>query len=150
MAETLHEQMKWDETPKTCSVCGEPLVYKCLGEYRCEACGNIDRDDFGKVRHFLDENGPTPALLISEKTGVALSKINQYLRQGRVEIPDGSSVYIKCEVCGKDIRFGRYCPECAVRFSKSMQGTAVTGDIPKHTAGAGGEMRFFGKEKKRY
>ena len=41
------------------------------------------------------------------------TKIDSYLKKGMVEIPDGSKFYLNCEKCGCEIRYGRYCPECA-------------------------------------
>ncbi len=145
------KELKWEEKPTACSKCHGGLHYKSHGEYVCEACGNIERDDFGKVRHFLEENGPTSAIIISENTGVPIEKINEFLRQGRVEIPEGSDIYIKCEKCGTDIRFGRFCPACASKLSKQLQGVFEAGEIPKNKASNDGKMRFIGrKSSKKY
>lgn len=139
------KEIKWDLKPTVCSKCGGELSYKSLGEYVCESCGNIERDDFGKVRSYIDENGPTPAVIISEQTGVAIDKINEFLRQGRVEIPEGSDIYIKCEKCGTDIRFGRFCPACAAKLSKQLKGVFEVGEVPKKKSAVEGKMRFIGK-----
>ena len=135
--------------PVRCSKCGGELSYKSHGEYVCEVCGYTERDDFGKVRHYIDENGATPAAIISENTGVPIAKINQFLRQGRVEIPDGSDVYIKCEKCGCDIRYGRFCPACALAMGKQIQGALDMGEIPKKKSGNRGKMHFLDSERHR-
>lgn len=88
--------------------------------FECQSCGNKELSDFGKVREFLDENGPQNAETISENTGVSVKKIDEYLREGRVEIPDGSEIYIRCQSCGTDIRYGRYCPECMIRLTNGL------------------------------
>ena len=36
-----------------------------------------------------------------------------YLKEGRLEIPEGSSYYLKCERCGISINSGRFCQPCA-------------------------------------
>lgn len=144
----LTKQFKWEVRPTTCPACGSELEYKSLGEYVCKACHNIVRDDFGKVRNYIEVNGPAPAVIISQGTGVSIDKINEFLRQGRVEIPEGSDVYIKCEKCGTDIRFGRFCPACASKLSKQLQGAFEAGEIPKNK-GTQGKMRFLGNDPKR-
>ncbi len=156
MGKALNKQMEndlnWEVKPTICSRCGTELRYRSHGEYICDHCGNVERDDFGKVRHFIELNGPTPAILISEGTGVAIDIINRFLRQGRVEIPEGSDMYIKCENCGTDIRFGRYCPACAAKLTKKLQGAFEAGEVPKSKVKSedDSKMHFLGKGKRRY
>lgn len=107
---------------KQCKKCGGVTVYTYSGTYQCEACGHEEKDDFGKVKDYIEKNGPSPAIVISTATGVKLGIIEEFLKTGRVEIPDGSPIYIKCENCRTDIRYGRLCPECA---------RALTGDLKK-------------------
>lgn len=141
----LNLKPKWDMKPSACSKCGGEVEFRGNGEYRCTVCGNIDLDDFGKVKKFLDANGPTPALVISDNTGVPLDRINMFLRQGRVEIPENSDIYIRCENCGTEIRFGRYCPACASKLSKQLNGVFEAGEVPKHKGSKDGKMRFLEK-----
>lgn len=144
----LASQLKWDTKPTTCPSCGGALEYKSLGEYICKSCRYVARDDFGKVRYFIEKNGPSPAVIISEATGVAIDRINDFLRQGKIEIPEGSDIYIKCEKCGTDIRYGRFCPACAAKLSKQLQGVFEAGEVPK-TKGQSGKMYFIGREDRR-
>ncbi len=126
-----------------CKHCGGKLTYLYSGTYKCDDCGLEDMDDFGKIKKYIEENGPSPGIIISRATGVSMSVINDYLRQGRVEIPDGSPHYIKCEKCGTDIRYGRFCPSCAGELAgeikKAFYNEAV-GEKPKEIKG---KMRFF-------
>lgn len=96
-----------------CELCHNKMQYVASGIYRCTVCGIEVLDDFGKIKQFLEQNGPTPQVIIAQKTGVSLDKIESYLKMGRLEIPNGSNFYLKCEKCGCEIRYGKYCPECA-------------------------------------
>lgn len=129
-----------------CPKCGTEYEYLSMGEYRCPKCGHTDKDDYGKVRDFIEENGPSSALVIARGTGVSMIKIKQFLRQGRIEIPDGSNSYIKCEKCGEaDIRFGRFCPDCARELARELEGAfkvEYVGEVPKHN---NAKMHFLDK-----
>ena len=105
------------EKAKICPFCGNNMKYVYGEMYECPGCGRKEPTDFGKVRDFLDTNGPQPAIVIADATGVSLDVIDGFLKQGRVEIPDGSDVYIKCQRCGTDIRYGRYCQECMMKIA---------------------------------
>ncbi|BBF41942.1 flagellar protein [Lachnospiraceae bacterium KM106-2] len=129
-----------------CKKCGAPMEYKYAGIYGCTECEYTFMDDFGKVKNYINLHGPTSGAIISDATGVSLEKINGFLRKGRVEIPEGSEFYIKCERCGTDIRYGRFCPECVRELAGKIT-VAFTadeiGEKPKHKQG--GKMRFFHK-----
>ncbi len=139
------------EMGKLCSKCGGSMSYAYGENYVCNVCGGQERSDFGKVRDFLEKYGPQPAMVIHDGTGVSLAYIDLLLREGRVEIPDGSAVYIKCKKCGTDIRYGRYCPECSVAMSKEVHGAfgqaLDVGERPTKKAQSAGKMRFMTKNK---
>ncbi len=81
--------------------------------YQCRKCQHIMLDDFGKVKSYIEEFGPASAMEIESVTGVRQEVIDLLLRKGRVEIPEGSKYYIKCEKCHCSLRYGRFCPDCA-------------------------------------
>ncbi len=136
--------------PTTCKECKGKLVYKSLGEYICENCGSIELDEYGKVRLFLEENGSMPAVAIAAATKVPVSIIDQYLREGKLEIPDGSPIYIRCEKCPTEIRYGRFCPNCAANLSKELKSVLVAneiGETPKTKPSSdSSRMRFLQDE----
>lgn len=111
-----------DRKPVRCTKCKGRLKYIGGGHYQCYDCGNEEIDDFGKISDYIDENGPSPAIVISDCTGVPIDLVNGMLREGRLEIPEGSDVYIECESCGCSIRFGRYCPDCIKKRTSNLNG----------------------------
>jgi len=131
---------------KKCKSCGGRLIYLYSGIYECEDCNRKDMDEFGKVKSYLDKNGPTPAITISEKTGVTIDVINDFLRKGRVEIPEDSPYYIKCEKCGTDIRYGRFCPECVAHLAGAIQAVFVAEDVGERPK-TKGKMRFLERDR---
>lgn len=131
--------------PISCPRCKGKLFYIGSGRYKCERCENEVMDDFGKVKEFLEENGPSSAVEIAESTGVRVDVIEFFLKKGRLEIIENSQFYLQCEKCGCAIRYGRYCPQCA----KSLLGgiKAVfhedVGECPKNPTKTEGKMHYF-------
>ena len=80
--------------PHTCEECGGELVYKGVGEYRCEQCDAVVYDDYGKVRLYVEQH---PGATISETeagTGVPHKVIRQLLREERLEVAAGSRTFL--------------------------------------------------------
>lgn len=107
--------------PRACKRCKGVMVYKGVGEYKCEDCGFVDYDDYGKVRLYIEEHHGATAAEIEAAVGVSQKTIRQMLRESRIEIAEGSRSFIHCEICGKEIRSGRYCPECEAKVHLSLE-----------------------------
>lgn len=109
-----------------CGECQGTMMYKGSGRYECEKCKSEYYTDFGKVKKFLHENGPSNAVVISRSTGVSRSKISRYLKEGRIEIAPGQSDDIQfCLICGVPIRGGKICSRCEqekANGNKNMKG----------------------------
>ena len=132
-----------------CELCHNQMEYIGRGKYRCKFCGMEVLDDFGKVREFLDQNGPTPEAIIAQQTGISMDKIDSYLKKGMVEITDGSKFYLSCEKCGCAIRYGRFCPECAkgAIVNDLRNSYEDVGERPKqkYNAEMAGKMHFLNR-----
>lgn len=128
--------------PLICKRCGGPMHPLYSGTYECKECKQVELDDFGKVKAYIEEHGRQPAAVLAEETGVSIETIQYLLRSGRLEIPEGSDVYISCERCGCDIRYGRYCQECM---------KILSGDVKKafFNEDAGERPKNPGKKKDR-
>lgn len=137
---------RYDMTPK-CPDCNIPMKYIFGEVFECPSCKRQELTDFGKIKEYLEKAGPQPAIVIANETGIPVKVIDNFLRQGRVEIPDGSAIYIKCESCGVDIRYGRYCPECMARMNKEAGGKSVfmseVGEKPTSKGGMAGKMHIL-------
>ena len=99
--------------PTKCDKCGLPLEYTGLGSYKCRKCNNVQYDDYGKARQYLDKHSQATAGQIAEATGVDQAAITRMIRDERLEVTKDSRVFVTCEACGKPIRSGMYCKECA-------------------------------------
>lgn len=107
--------------PVTCKQCGGNMVFKGVGEYHCEDCGNVEYDDYGKVRRYLEEHPGANAVEVEQNTGVAQKAIRQLLRDARIQVTEGSQSFLQCELCHRNIRYGKFCPECEKKISRSAE-----------------------------
>ena len=107
--------------PRECEICGGVMVFRGLGEYRCENCGQLAYDDYGKVRNYIEEHRGATAAQIEEAIGVSQKTIRRLLKEGKLEVTENSRTFLRCELCGKDIRSGTYCPECETKMHRSLE-----------------------------
>ena len=136
--------------PQFCKVCGGVMVFKGVGEYHCEECKAVDYDDYGKVRLYIEEHPGANAAQVEENTGVSQKIIRRLLKDGRIEVAEGSKSFLRCEVCGKSIRSGQFCPECETKVHHRMeeQQRAINKKSAKGVGlgqkGDEGQRRFIG------
>lgn len=132
----------------SCKRCGK--FYQDDGYFPklCRKCREKDNEDFEKVREYLYDNGTATALEIEEATGIPVKQTERYLREGRLEVPADSPIFIKCENCGKDIRTGRFCNECLTKLSKSLND--IKGNLIEMLEEEPAQMRYFNQEDKKY
>lgn len=76
--DTRSNALRINKIPMQCDKCGRALENIELGVYRCKICGIEYYDDFRKIRNFLKENGPAPAIIISKRTGVSRKTVECY------------------------------------------------------------------------
>ncbi len=107
--------------PRTCEKCGGVMVFKGVGEYHCEDCGEVAYDDYGKVRLYIEEHRGATAAQIEDAIGVSQRTIRQLLKDGRIEVTADSKAFLFCELCRKPIRSGTYCPECEIKVHRTLE-----------------------------
>lgn len=132
---------------KVCEKCGGKMVYVFGETFECTECKNRKLTDFGKIREYLEINGPQTAVTISRDTGVDVKKIQSYLDEGRIEISESSDVYIKCQICGADIRYGKICSECAAKMSRTGEKGMFVGEKIKPSGNNGSRMHTMHNKK---
>lgn len=125
--------------PKACTICGGVMVYKGVGEYQCEDCKELDYDDYGKTRLYIETHKGATTTEIEAATGVKQRTIRAMLKEGRFELRADSKTFLSCEICKKAIRFGRLCPECEINYHRKLE------DRERRERQEG--MRGYGKSK---
>lgn len=137
-------------TKPTLCKCGYTFKYQGLGVYKCEHCGEIFKNEYAKVRDFVDEYGTNYNILeIAEQTGVSKRLIDMFIKDKRFDTVKKQK---KCIVCKTPIEKGQYCNRCALiqiqdemdaEHKKMLSMVVRSGDMK-------GEMHFIKKDKKKY
>ncbi|MCT4605027.1 MAG: MerR family transcriptional regulator [Marinisporobacter sp.] len=106
---------------RNCKECGRIFQYTGVSKI-CTRCQKKEDNDFNVVREYIYENQGATLTEVSEETGVDEDKILRFLREGRLEIVgEDSALILECERCGKGIRTGRFCDECAHELEKGLK-----------------------------
>lgn len=98
---------------KNCKVCGSLFLYNGSPSTVCPRCNKKEEEDFELVKSYLWDHPRATLVQVVDHTGVSEKKIIRYLKEGRIELADGSQIPIYCEICGKMIAQGRICDGCA-------------------------------------
>ncbi len=137
---------------RNCRRCGKVFNY-IGGPPICPSCVEQDEKDFKLVKEYLYKNPGASMSEVSTALEISSEKITRYLREGRLEIVgDDGNLVLQCENCGKSIRTGRLCAECAGNLTKDFKSTASQmnesvreNENPKKSI----EIRFLNKNEKR-
>lgn len=135
--------------PTYCEKCGGVMIFKGVGEYECEDCGYLDYDDYGKVRNYIEQHPGATSAQASEATGVSQKSIRDMLKDERLEIAANSATFLRCEICGTNIRYGRFCKKCEASYHREIEERAraerninLTGYGAERPTGEEGAKRF--------
>lgn len=135
--------------PTYCEKCGGVMIFKGVGEYKCEECGSLEYDDYGKVRNYIEKHPGATSAQVSAATGVSQKAIRGMLKDERLEIAANSSTFLACEACGAKIRYGRFCSKCEIKYHRSVEESArasrnvnITGYSTERSKGEEGAKRF--------
>lgn len=143
---TEAEEMFMTHRPMFCEACDGKMIYDGHGIYHCSDCGKEALDDYGKIRKYLEEHGSDTAVAVARETGVDLGIVSMFLKDGRIEIPNGSSLFIKCRRCGCSLRFGRYCRECTQEMAGGLSNAfrEDMGERPEPVKSGRKGMQYWG------
>lgn len=114
-----------------CPRCGRLFVK--LARKVCPQCHQKVEEEFRRVYDFLrkKENRQATIYETSEQTGVSVTQIKEFIRQGRLEIKDFPRMGYPCETCGELIKEGRFCHSCRQQLLKEMATLQESGNEQK-------------------
>lgn len=134
---------------KNCKKCGKIFTY-IGGAPICQACRQLDEDDFRRIKDYLYDNPKSSVTQVSVDLDISVEKIKRFLKDGRLEITgeDGNMI-LECENCGKSIKSGRHCPDCERNLASGLKDAAaqMKGEIDSQSSlgNKGFNMRYMNK-----
>lgn len=129
---------------RNCRRCGRMFNY-LGGPPICLDCKNADEEVFKKVKEYLYDNPGASMSQVAMDCEVSVEKIKMFLREGRLEITEGSNIILECERCGKSIRTGRFCVECQNQVQNDFSETASSYSKAEEPKRPGIGMRYLNK-----
>ena len=104
---------------RNCRGCGRLFNY-VAGPPRCPICREKMEEKFQEVKEFIRENPGVSIPEVSEACDVESAQIRQWLREERLQLTEDSPIYLNCEACGANIRFGKYCEKCKFNMANDF------------------------------
>lgn len=130
---------------RNCIRCGKVFVY--VSQRVCPACQKEMNEVFEKARLYVKQNPGATAKEVAEALQVDEQLIDELIREGRFDMVN-EALLLSCERCGKPIRRGRLCEECAAALNKEIQGVMAKADptppsAPASTPRSASESRLY-------
>lgn len=113
---------------RNCKKCGKIFNY-VSGPPICPQCKDALEEKFQEVRKYIQDNRHATIPEVSEACEVSTNQIQQWLRDERLELAEGSGITLFCENCEAPIMSGRFCEKC-----KSSMATRLSSSIKKPEA----------------
>ena len=109
---------------RNCRKCGKMFNY-VMGPMICPACRDALEEKFKEVKTYIQDHKNVGIKEVARECDVEVSQIQQWLREERLQLSEGSRIQLHCENCGCDILSGRFCEKCknsmANSFSQSIK-----------------------------
>ncbi len=106
---------------RNCARCGKLFTAVSSSMKLCIDCEREDQDQFNKVKEYLKEHAAATVIEITKATGVERKQIYEWVKSGRLDIASVVDLGLSCESCGKSIKSGRFCIECAARIESDAR-----------------------------
>ena len=100
-------------------MCGHIFNY-VAGPILCPHCREKMEAKFQEVKEYIRSNPGVGIQDVAENCDVEPSQIQQWLREERLELTEGSAIYLQCEKCGAPIRSGRFCEKCKYEMAMDL------------------------------
>lgn len=132
---------------RNCRKCGRIFNY-VMGPHICPACRESMEEDFQRVKAYITDNKGATITQVAEDCEVEISQIQQWLREERLSLSEGSGILLQCESCGAAITCGRYCDECRRKLATGLKDSIRTEQkepVPEKRQRDSDKMRFLNK-----
>ena len=102
-----------------CPECGK--LFKKTTSKICPECVQKEEDYFLEVKKYLDDNPGATVPEVAEETGVTEKKINEFIREGRLQATAFENISAPCLSCGNPTKKGKYCSDCSQNLQSELE-----------------------------
>ncbi|MDE7282639.1 MAG: flagellar protein [Lachnospiraceae bacterium] len=131
---------------RNCRKCGKIFNY-VSGPPICMQCREALEEKFQEVKKYIQEHKHSTIPEVADACDVSTNQIQQWLRDERLEIAEGSGFVLFCENCETPILSGRFCDKCknsmANQLSNSIKKPEAPKPAPKKDTKENPKMRFL-------
>ena len=132
---------------RNCRKCGKLFNY-ISGPPICMECREALEVKFQEVKEYIRNNAHATIPEVAEACDVSQAQIQQWLKDERLEVAEGSGIALLCENCGEPISSGRFCSKCknsmVDQLSESIRKPEAPKPQPKKDTKENPKMRFLG------
>lgn len=115
---------------RNCRKCGKLYNY-IPGPPICPACREALEEKFQEVKKYIWEHTSASIPEVAEECDVSPQQIQQWLREERLQLAEGSPITLSCENCGATIMTGRYCEKCKNEMAHQLNNSIKKPEAPK-------------------
>lgn len=115
---------------RNCRKCGKIFNY-VSGPPICMQCKDAMEQKFQEVKKYIQDNRLATIPQVAEECEVSTSQIQQWLREERLELAEGSGIVLYCENCDAPIRCGRFCDKCKSTMANRLNDSIKVPEKPK-------------------
>ncbi|MDE6844425.1 MAG: flagellar protein [Lachnospiraceae bacterium] len=132
---------------RNCRKCGKLFNY-VSGPPICMGCRDELEAKFQEVKAYIQDHVTASIPEVSEACDVSKNQIQQWLKDERLQLAEGSGITLHCEKCGTAIYSGRFCEKCknsmANQLNDSIRQPEAPKPQPKKDVKENPKMRFLG------
>lgn len=104
-----------------CYRCGR--LYAKAFRNMCPNCLQEIEAEYMRCVEYLRKERKASMTELSEATGVSVSQITKFIREGRISTERFDNISYACETCGSPIREGNICETCRRRLLGDLKRT---------------------------
>lgn len=118
---------------RNCRKCGRVFNY-VSGPPICIACREALEEKFQEVKAYIWDHSRASIPEVAAACDVTPNQIQQWLREERLELAEGSAISLSCENCGATIMTGRFCEKCKRDMAHELGSSIHKPEAPKPKA----------------
>lgn len=109
-----------EDKPLQCDKCYSRLYYDEEGVYTCVECGRSFRDDFAKIKEYIEGHENCTPEDVARETIIDVDVVKALLDEDTFNLLPWDKYFLECTKCGCAIKSGRYCQWCQQGFGNGI------------------------------